>query len=202
MDIEIKPTMGWNEIKGEVLRKSIHLLVSLVPLFARLNMKITFYLLSSGIMLFTLHEYLRLSGLDKNSIITKITDLASRERDKGHIVLGPITLGLGALLVLTLFPEIHYSMGIYALAFGDGIASLAGKLFGKTPLPFIKGKSLQGSLSCFVVVFIAGMVLQSGNILYALVIAIMATILEMLPLKDIDNIIIPLGVAFISYLLF
>jgi len=194
-------TIQWNKIKGEILRKSIHMLISLVPFIAKRNLTITLYILSSGILFFTLHEYLRLSGKDTHSLLTKITELASRERDKGHIILGPITLGTGALLALLFYPDPAATMGIYALAFGDGIASLAGKLFGKNKIPYIPDKTLEGSISCFVVVFIAALTITRGNIFSSFLIATATTVLEVLPFKDIDNIIIPLGVGFVTQFL-
>lgn len=183
----------WNDIKGELLRKSIHMMVSFTPLLASYNLLLTLYLLSGGILFFTLHEYLRLTGVDKNSLLSKITVLASRERDMGHIVLGPITLGLGAFLSLILFPDPISSIAIYSLAFGDGLASLAGKLFGKNPLSLIPGKTLQGSLTCFFAVFISVFVISGGKVFSSILLALTATFLEVIPVKDIDNILIPLG---------
>lgn len=185
--------MRWDDIKGELLRKSIHMLISFTPLLAQYNLLLTLYMLSGGVLFFTLHEYLRLTGMDAHSILSKITELASRERDKGHIVLGPITLGLGAFLSLVLFPAPISTIAIYSLAFGDGLASLSGKLIGKTPLKFIQGKTLEGSLTCFAAVFISVLILTDGKMISSFILALIATILEVIPIKDIDNIIIPLG---------
>ncbi|MDA3852001.1 MAG: phosphatidate cytidylyltransferase [Spirochaetaceae bacterium] len=192
---------SWNSIKGELLRKSLHLLISFVPLLASINLRLTLYLLSGGVLFFTIHEYLRLSGMDNQSILSKITELASRDRDRGHIVLGPITLGLGAILALLFYPNPAASIAIYALAFGDGLASLSGKLFGRTPLIFIPYKSLEGSLTCFLSVFIASFAVTRGQWLNSLILAISATVLEALPIRDLDNVVIPLGVGLIALLL-
>lgn len=194
-------TIQWDTIKGELLRKSIHMLISFVPFLAKIHILITLYLLAAGILFFTLHEYLRLSGVDTHSLITKITILASRERDRGHIVLGPITLGLGALLALLFYPDPAASIAIYALAFGDGLASLSGKIFGKNHFKLIPDKTFEGSISCFVSVFIACLAVTRGMWRESFIIAAGTTILEVLPFKDIDNIIIPLGAGFIAVFL-
>jgi phytol kinase len=86
-------------------------------------------------------------------IVSKVTALAARRRDGDRFVLGPITLGLGALLSLLLYPNPAASIAIYALAFGDGLSSLVGKSFGSVRIPFTGGKSLEGSLTCMVAVF-------------------------------------------------
>lgn len=194
-------TIEWDTIKGELLRKSIHMLISFVPFLAKIHILFTLYLLAAGILFFTLHEYLRLSGVDTRSLITRITILASRERDKGHIVLGPITLGLGALLALLFYPDPAASIAVYALAFGDGLASLTGKILGRNHFKFIPDKTLEGSFSCFISVFIASLVVTRGLWWESLLIAFGTTLLEVLPFKDIDNIIIPLGAGFIAVFL-
>jgi dolichol kinase len=117
----------------------------------------------------------------------------------GHFVLGPVTLGLGAFLSLLLFPPLVASIAIYALAFGDGTASLAGKFFGHIRPPFLFGKSLEGSLVCFFAVFISAFLVtvHNGTINWhtALVAACAAAAAELIPLRDWDNIIVPLTVG-------
>jgi dolichol kinase len=134
-------------------------------------------------------EILRLKGVSI-PLISSITIMASRKWDTGF-VLGPVTLGLGALLTLLLYPAPIASIAIYALAFGDGLSSLVGKLFGHIRPPFLFGKSLEGSLTCFIATSLAGF-LVSRSVLVSLVAAVFATVTEALPLKDYDNIAIPL----------
>ncbi|OQY36744.1 MAG: hypothetical protein B6229_09470 [Spirochaetaceae bacterium 4572_7] len=108
-----------------------------------------------------------------------VSEVASRDRDNG-MTLGPVTLGLG----------------IYALAFGDGLSSLTGKLWGRRKIPFSGGKSFIGSFTCFVMIFSTSFGV-TGNFNKSLFAAIGGTIVELIPIKDIDNILIPLTVAFI-----
>jgi dolichol kinase len=186
------------EIRGEVLRKGLHLLIALSPTLAFWNFDLTVFLLSLGIVVYVVAESLRLQGREV-AFISLITRLASRDRDKNRAVLGPVTLGLGALLCLMMYPEPAATVGIYALAFGDGFSSLIGKLVGRVPLPFTGGKTLEGSLAAFVAVWIA--VSAFGHQpLVALAVAAVATLLEALPLKDLDNLVIPLGTG-LFYLL-
>jgi dolichol kinase len=159
----------------------------------------TIYLLATGTIVYAACEQLRMSGR-KVPLVSVVTALAARRRDAGKFVLGPITLGLGAMLALVLYPAPAASVAIYALAFGDGLSSLVGKLFGVIRLPFTGGKSLEGSLTCFIAVFFSAFAL-SGRILQSAAVAIVATVTEAAPLKDFDNIILPTVVGAIAWLL-
>jgi dolichol kinase len=183
-----------HEVKTEIIRKAIHFLIALSPTLAAINRPLTMVLLMAGTLFYAWVEYLRLSGV-KVPLISSITNMASRRRDKGRFVLGPVTLGLGALLSLLLYPSPAATIAIYALAFGDGVASLVGKLFGRYRPAFLCGKSLEGSLACFMAVFFAAYHV-SWDYKIALCAAVSATLAEALPIRDYDNLIIPLVVGF------
>jgi len=184
---------GYNSLRTEVIRKTIHLLIALAPSMAAINKPLTVFLLLIGTLGYTLMEHLRLSGINI-PIISSITSMASRRRDAGRFVLGPVTLGFGALLALLLYPSPVAAISIYALAFGDGIASLAGKFFGRWRPAFLFGKSVEGSIACFTAVFISAYVV-SHSFRVAAIAAVVATIVEALPLKDYDNLVIPVSVG-------
>ncbi|MDR1318477.1 MAG: phosphatidate cytidylyltransferase [Treponema sp.] len=160
---------------------------------ASVNRPFTVLLLMIGILGYTYMETLRLSGI-RIPLISSLTAMASRPRDMGHFVMGPVTLGLGALLALLLYPSPAASIAIYALAFGDSFASLVGKIFGRIRPSFLCGKSLEGSLACFTAVFIsAWQVSRSFHI--SLIAAFTAAAAEALPLEDYDNLAIPMSVG-------
>jgi len=112
---------------GEIVRKALHLLIAFVPLLAGIDVRATMTLLAAGTLFYVFAERLRIEG-QPVLLISDLTIIASRERDKGRFVLGPVTLGVGAMLSLLLYPSTAAAIAIYALAFGDGFASLAGKL--------------------------------------------------------------------------
>jgi len=189
--IRSRTNVGIDEIRIEILRKSIHLLIALVPsLSFFIGVFPTTLILAAGVIFYATCETLRMNGKEI-PVVSAVTSLAARKRDAGKFVLGPITLGLGAMLSLILYPEPAASIAIYALAFGDGLSSLVGKLFGTIRLPFTGGKSLEGSLTCFTAVFVSAFAL-SGKALPSIAVAIIATVTEACPLKDFDNIILPL----------
>jgi dolichol kinase len=180
-------------LKTEIIRKTIHFLIALTPSMASINKTATVAILIIGTLGYTLMEYLRLSGV-KVPIISSIVSVASRQRDIGRFVMGPVTLGLGALLALLLYPSNAAAIAIYALAFGDGIASLAGKFIGKWRPAFLLGKSVEGSLACFTVVLVSSYAV-CGNIRVACTAALTAMVVEALPMEDYDNIVIPVTVG-------
>jgi dolichol kinase len=191
-----KSHVGLQELKTEVVRKSIHFLIALSPSMAMVNRPVTMMILMIGTLGYTYLETLRLSGVEI-PLISSLTNMASRSRDRGHFVLGPVTLGIGALLALLLYPSPAASIAIYALAFGDGFASLIGKLFGRIRPAFLGGKSIEGSLTCFMAVLFTSYQV-SYNYRTALITAITATMIEVLPLKDYDNLAIPIVVGFVA----
>ncbi|TVR71760.1 MAG: phosphatidate cytidylyltransferase [Spirochaetaceae bacterium] len=182
------------ELRTELIRKSVHVLVATVPgLAVLLGTPVTLMLLASGTLLYTYAEARRRQGFSI-PIITRITELSSRSRDLDSFVLGPITLGIGAMLALLLYPHPAASIAIYALAFGDGIASVVGKLFGRLEIPLTGGKTLEGSLACMSAVAVSAfLVVPSAST--AIAVAATAALLEVLPTYDADNLVLPVGVG-------
>jgi dolichol kinase len=187
-----------SELKTEVVRKSIHFLVALAPSMAAVNRPLTVLILMIGTLGYTLMEYLRISGVNI-PIVSSITSMAARSRDDGRFVLGPVTLGLGALVALLLYPSPAAAIGIYALAFGDGFASLVGKFFGKWRPAILYGKSIEGSMACFAAVLISAYMV-SGSMHIAILAAFTATVVEAMPLEDYDNLALPVTVGLVVQL--
>lgn len=186
-------------VRHEILRKCIHLLVAFVPALAAVDLPLTMALLTGGTLFYVLAEHARMRGI-RVPIISRVTILASRERDQGHFVLSPVTLGVGAMLALTLYPSPASAIAIYALAFGDGLASLAGGLVGSIRIPLTGGKTLQGSLTCLLAVF-AATYLVTGKLGASAAIAAAAAFLELLPTGDFDNMVLPVGTGFVAMLI-
>lgn len=182
-----------NSIKKELFRKTIHLCSAFVPLFLRLMYWPTIILLLLAVIVYSVCEVARYHG-KTIPLISKITEVAARKRDENKFVLGPVTLVFGILIAALLLPLGSATVGIYALSFGDGLASLVGKTFGRHCIPFTKGKTYAGSLACFFAVFVSCFCCCL-NPLIALVIGISAMVIEMLPLKDFDNLIIPIAIG-------
>jgi len=183
-------------LQGEFVRKSLHLLIALVPMLASVNLPATLALLAMGTFFYAFAETSRLQGRPI-PVVSDITLIASRVRDRNGFVLGPITLGIGAMLSLILYPSPAATIAIYALAFGDGFASLVGTMVRGPRIPYLHGKTFSGSFACFAAVFIVTLRITSRPV-DALVIATAATFLEAIPTGNFDNIILPFGVGMIA----
>ena len=192
-------TASVEELLVEVFRKTIHLSSALTVVFAEHWYTPTIVAIVAITLLYCISEFFRMRGYELG-IIAHITRYASRARDKGRFVLGPLTLATGVLAALLFFPMHTAKIAIFSLAFGDGLASLVGKRFGKIHLAFFKDKTVAGSLTCFVAVFLSSFAV-SGKFWKSLVLGIAGACIEMLPLKDYDNLLIPVAIGFLALLL-
>ena len=192
--MESKARLVKNELKSELGRKAIHLLVALVPCIAALDFMgktNTALLLIAGLLFYACVESMRFLGIPL-PFFSSLTKAVEREKEQGRFVIAPVTLGLGALFALILFPLDIAKAAIYALAFGDSAASLTGKCFGRIRPAFLKGKSVEGSLACFAVSALAGfLVFHDWKIASAM--GAVSMVVDTLPVEDFDNLLLPLA---------
>lgn len=186
--IELKRQL--NSLRKEFFRKTIHICTAFVPLFMSISKNsVTLALCGLGIF-YIIAESLRSRGCEI-PFVSDITAAAARKRDENKFVLGPVTLVAGIISAIMLWNEKAATVGILALAFGDGLASLAGKTFGRIRIPFTHGKTVAGSLTCFLAIMLSCWFV-TGNSLVSLVVAICGAAIEVFPLKDFDNVLIPI----------
>lgn len=103
---------------------------------------------------------------------------------------------LGVGIVAWLFSNETNILGaIIALTFQDAFSTLVGLHWGKTPI--MERKSLEGAIGGFVMAFIALALIFSIPI--ALAVALVATLVELLPMND--SLSIPLAAGIILHLL-
>jgi phytol kinase len=140
----------------------------------------------------------------------------SRSGDRREILRGPLFYGI-VFVLLTLLYWKGSPIGIVALMLmcgGDGLAELIGYRFGKANIPWSPGKSWAGSLGMLLggwifAVGILGAYVAAGVFSGPLVaylprltlIALAGTLVESLPLKDVDNITVTLAAVALGYLL-
>jgi phytol kinase len=140
----------------------------------------------------------------------------SRTGDRREILRGPLFYGI-IFVVMTILYWKDSPIGMVALMLmcgGDGLADVIGRRFGKRKLPWTPYKSWMGSLA----MFFGGWILALG-ILWVYVeagiftgpmdiflpsltlIAFAGTLIESLPLRDVDNITITLTAVLLGYIL-
>ena len=180
----------YKTIVKEIFRKLIHMLSAFVPFFVYLtSSKLVIVFLLILLFLFIIFEIARLKSR-RLYFFSNIVEIASREGEEKCISLGPITLCFGIIISLYFFPLNIATMAILALSFGDGFASLIGTIFGKKKLIF-KGKTREGTLSCLFATFIAELI-YTHSFFVSFILAIITSFIELLPLKEFDNILIPI----------
>ena len=189
--IELKNQL--TSLRKEFFRKTIHICTAFVPLFLHLAKVPTIVALSLLLISYIIAESLRFNGHDI-PLVSDITAAAARKRDENKFVLGPVTLVFGIISAALLWNEDASAVGIFALAFGDGLASLAGKTFGKIRVPLTHGKTVEGSLTCFAAIFTSTFFV-TNNCNTSLLVATAGALIEVLPLKDLDNLIIPISLG-------
>lgn len=184
------------DIKKEFFRKTIHMASAFVPFFYYYSDSFIMTSLIFISIVYFFSEVLRFKGI-KLPIVSTITELASRDRDKGNIILGPITLSIGIFLSLIFFDYRVAVISIYALAFGDGVASLFGKTIGGWKIPFTFGKTVSGTTGCFLTLFFVYLGCNL-TLMQAFLLAAAASFIEAFPTGDFDNLLITVGTGFIA----
>jgi phytol kinase len=141
----------------------------------------------------------------------------SRTGDPKEILKGPLFYGI-VFVAVTVFYWLASPIGITALMLmcgGDGLAEILGRRWGHKKLPWSKDKSWIGSLGMFaggwifalfiITMFVRFNVFQSPISAYILpltIIAIIGTLVESLPIKDVDNITVTATALVLGHLLF
>src|SRR3990170_3827714 len=185
-----EPKHRGNPSINDVFREGSHALGFLVPVVAGLiGVPISAVLICVVLGLYGISEALRTEG-KKMPVIYQITLRAASQTELYQLVLAPVYFAVGILLALLLFPVPASSAAIAIFAIGDSAASVFGGLFSRKPLSLNKGKTLEGAVAGFLLAFVAGAFFMVPW--KALVGALVAMTVEVLPLPVNDNILIPL----------
>lgn len=141
----------------------------------------------------------------------------SRTGDPREILRGPLFYGI-VFVALTLIYWLDSPIGMIALMLlcgGDGLADVVGKRVRSPRLPWSPQKSTAGSLAMFAGGWLLSMLVLavytaagyfgqdlSQFIVPVTVISLAATLVETLPVKDLDNITVPLTAVLLGHFFF
>jgi phytol kinase len=204
-------------IDSHLSRKFIH--IGTGPLFVLCwllfnDNPINRYLAALVPLTFTIQFFLIGIGVIKDDASVKAM---SRSGDRREVLRGPLFYGI-IFVLLTIIYWKNTPIGIIALMLmcgGDGLADIFGRNWGNKKIIWNKGKSWSGSLG----MFIGGWVLSvfviwvfsaygafslpiQSYLVPITVIAVVGTLVESLPFKDIDNITVTLSAVILGYLFF
>lgn len=177
---------------SEIQRKAIHIACIVFPLLyfywlSREQMLIFLGILSTG---FLTAEFIRYKTDWGKSLFTRFFSPLLREDEKTGGLTGATFLLLALTLTIALFSKIPAIAAGSVLILSDSMAAIVGKRFGKHRL-FLK--SVEGTVTFFVVTCCIFFVLFSGSRTVLLFVAIVVSFLEAAPVSLNDNITIPLS---------
>jgi dolichol kinase len=179
----------------QVTHASIGLLLCLMIWFLGIETTSNFVLLGTCVGILIIHLMLigfKLPGIDKLVERLERTGVITGE--------GSMYYALGVLFALGLLRENSAAAisVVLILAFGDSLATYIGRYYGKHKLPWNKNKTLEGSIA-----FAAGAMsaLLIMPVPTTILVVILATAVESLPIRLDDNITLPVATSLLFYFL-
>jgi phosphoserine phosphatase SerB len=174
------------------LRETMHMssfLLSFVSIYLTGNILLASVILLVSV-LYSISEVSRIRGINI-PVLSSITWKAANKPELYEFATAPINFALGIAFSLLVFPVPICYVAITILTLGDGFAHITGMKFGRTSLPFNKGKNLEGTIFGFLFAFLAAMIFIDP--VRAMIGAAVGMIVEGLPLPINDNLTMPLA---------
>ncbi|MGB2843046.1 MAG: diacylglycerol/polyprenol kinase family protein [Halobacteriota archaeon] len=183
-------------LKRELQRKAVHVTsVLIVILYYFLPKEAILLLLTLFLILFLEVEFIRLDLKLKLPLFHKLY----RDKEEDRLSGGAFFL-IGAIIAISVFSKEIAMAAILMTTIGDAFAALFGKRFGKTWIPKLKDRAVEGCTAEFAVNLLIGFVFLDSW-LVILVMAGTATIVETVVNKIDDNLLIPLFSGFNAQIL-
>jgi dolichol kinase/phosphoserine phosphatase len=188
-DYELKESETPITFVREVKRQLVHMSGFLAVFLWTVSPLLSFTILFTLIIAYIFSESLRMDGLFIFPV-GRIVQYFGRKEELHLFAVNPLYLAIGILLPLLLFvPPVSY-VAVTVLVFGDSISTIVGIKLGHHYIPYNKKKSLEGSISGFIVASIVSSFFVSP--IFAIIAALSGMIIESLPLPFNDNVSIPL----------
>ena len=173
---------------NDLVREDIHASGLFMPVIASyIGVPIVGTLIVAIALIYTGSELLRLEGKELR-LISAITRHAASQSELHGFAAAPLYFAAGILLTLVLFPRPASYAAVAMFCLGDSVASLVGGRISNA-LPFNKGKTWEGSVGGGFFAFLGGLFFVSPVL--ALVGAVIAMTIEVLPLPVNDNVLVP-----------
>lgn len=173
----------------ELRRKSIHLsglILPIIYLFFEKPTMLIFIGTLTGIALTV--ELMKWLSRRFSDLFFQIFASLLRTHERKGAMTGATYYLLSMFLCIFFFAKTLAIVCIFFMILGDLVAALVGKKWGRTKL--LGKKSLEGSAACFVVCAVIALV--TLNPVIAIIGALVATIVELIPFPIDDNLTVPL----------
>ena len=174
----------------ELRRKSIHLLGLVLPILYVFTTQHTATIAVGALLAIALGVELLKAFLPAFRVMfMRIFSPMLRSQERRGGLTGATYYLIGSFLCILLFDKTLAIVCLCFLTLGDLCAALIGKQWGRIKL--FSRKSLEGSLACFVVCAAAALLIGLHPVV-AIAGALVATLIELLPIGVDDNVTIPL----------
>ena len=186
-----------SDLIHELKRKAVHLTSILIVLgYHAFGQHVTLLLLTAYLIAILEIEYFRIEWGKKLPLVHSLL----REKETGRLG-GHVFFTMGCIIAISVFPKEIASAAILMTTFGDASAAIFGKAFGRTWIPGLTDRAIEGCAAEFIVDVVIGAIFLS-NWFAVLVMAGTATVVETLANKMDDNLLIPLFSGFNGNLVF
>ena len=178
-------------LKRELQRKVVHATSLLIVVgYYFLPKEAVLLLMTLFLILFLEIEFVRIDLKLKLPFFHKLY----REKEEDRLS-GNVFFLIGAIIAISVFSKEIAIAAILMTTFGDAAAAIFGKRFGRTWIPKLKNRAVEGCMAEFVVDLVIGFIFL-GSWPVILVMAGTATIVETVVHKIDDNLIIPVFAGF------
>ena len=188
-------TLISSDLIHELKRKAVHLTsIIIVLVYLEFGQQAILLLLTVYLIAILEIEYFRIEWGKKLPLVHSLL----REKETGRLG-GHVFFTMGCIIAISVFTEEIASAAILMTTFGDASAAIFGKAFGRTWIPGLTDRAVEGCAAEFIVDVVIGAIFLS-NWLVVFVMAGTATVVETLANKMDDNLLIPLFSGFNGYL--
>ncbi len=184
----------------EIIRKLIHLnAIYIVLIYEFFGKSITLLILTIALIIALEIEYFRIEWGKKIPLVQVLFRQKEEKTLGGHVF-----LGIGAIIVISVFSKEVAILAILMTLVGDAAAAIFGRIYGKHFIPGLKNKAIEGVFAEFAADILIGIIyltLFIGNItpMYWIILITMsfvATMMETLCSKLDDNLLVPVFSGF------
>ncbi len=192
--IKLIPNLNSGKQKSlwkETLRKTIHIMGILIPVFYwYLPEYWVVFLLSAALLVAAFVEVLRFQNQTFRKAFNRYLGFLLRQEEHSSIT-GATYWIVGALVTILIYPKPIAIFAISMLAVSDALAAWIGKGIGMIRIR--SNKTLEGSLAFFISAFLIARIILHWSATLSLVGALVGTILEWGIIPFNDNLTVPIG---------